>query len=205
MKLSVVCHCKDGFKLDANGTSLCKGDCNGKPRSANELECRFPFLFNGTWYDKCTNTNKGFLWCSLDLSYAGFYARCEQECPKLARISVLPDGQSVHITCWNKTAGWAALPMTNTEINLILKEHNGIRGNVSVSASKMRSLSWDWGLARGCQRLAENGVLGHFIHPLLNNKSSDVGQNLYLGAGAYSSLWARYSIRVFFILLKIWN
>ena len=75
-----------------------------------------------------------------------------------------------------------------------------------MSASKMRSLSWDWGLARGCQRLAENGDLNHYIHPLLNNKSSDVGQNLYLGAGTYTNFWVRYSIRGYFsFLLKKWN
>ena len=192
---SSLCYCTSGFKLDSSNNLICSGDCNGKQRSANEVDCRFPFFYNGTWYDKCTNAGKTFLWCSIDLYYNNRIAKCEQECPKLARNvnigSNLPKGQSGHVLCWNTTSGWAELPLTNNDINLIVSEHNNIRGNVSVPAAKMRSVSWDWGLARQCQRLAENGDFNHYVHPLVNNKSSGVGQNLYAlyGSSYKSGFW----------------
>ena len=192
---SSLCYCTSGFKLDSSKNLICSGDCNGKQRSANEVDCRFPFYYNGTWYDKCTKAGKTFLWCSIDLYYNNRFAKCEQECPKLARNlnigSNLPKGQSGHVMCWNTTSGWAGLPLTNDDINLIVSEHNNIRGNVTVPAAKMRSVSWDWSLARSCQRLVENGEFKHFVHALLNNKSSGVGQNLYAlyGSGYKSGFW----------------
>ena len=185
---SSLCYCTSGFKLDSSNNLICSGDCNGKQRSANEVDCRFPFNYKGVWYDKCTKTDATYFWCSIDLYYNGRYVKCEQECPKLARISNigsnLPKGQNGHVMCWNTISGWAGLPLTNNDINLIVSEHNNIRGNVSVPAAKMRSVSWDWGLARQCQRLAENGDFNHYVHPLLNNKSSGVGQNLYASFGS---------------------
>lgn len=106
-----LCQCVGGFSGDLLTPSNCLADCNGNYRDANEVDCTFPFNFNGVWYDKCTNVSRGFYWCSIDKVYNGRYATCSQACPGLARNQVKNIPGAVHTSCLDTAPGFVCKPI----------------------------------------------------------------------------------------------
>ena len=107
----------------------------------------------------------------------------------------------IHVACLQipSNSGVVSLfPTDQAQINFILDLHNQIRANTSYpnlnssittvypSASDMRTVYWDIGLARNAQKwveyLAANRLFQHDCNQcrlLLNNQSIIVGQNLF--------------------------
>ena len=183
------CVCVGGHEL-INSTSYCLYDCNGNRRLSNELDCVFPFYYNSVWHDTCIMNDRN-TWCSLDRVFSKKIANCEQFCPLIARKRVNNTINAVHTACLSKPNGTIAYPANSDQINLIVQTHNNFRSNVSPKSKGMRSLTWDFSLARLAQKWAEEPLFKHdclFCRSLLDNKTSISGQNLYQSATFGSNL-----------------
>lgn len=145
---STLCFCTGGLTVDCAGDTVCSADCNGNFRDSSEADCLFPFYYNGTWYDTCTNVTIGKYWCSVDRNFTGRYALCYQRCPLLARNLVANQANAVHTACLETAPGYVGYSPTDSDVAAILKNHNEIRSNVSVTATNLRVMTWDLGLAR---------------------------------------------------------
>jgi hypothetical protein len=175
--------CIGGF---SNYTKTNRFVCNkesstNKPRPVYEVDCIFPFFYNLTWHDTCTNENSPgkHFWCSLDRIYEGRFAFCESKCPLLARNLVQPS--QTHTSCLSSSKGAIPIIPTSSQIQTIVDMHNEIRSKVN-EASNLRFIKWDQDVARTAQRKAETCHLSHDCHScrtLLNNRTVWIGQNAY--------------------------
>ena len=160
--------CSGGFEAINSGknVSLCKKDAYNITRLAHELDCVFPFYYNNRWYDSCTQDGRGLVyWCSLDQVYLNKWATCSESCPQLAKMAVT--GTEVHDSCLvvPPERGVRSLFPTDCDIDIILRQHNEVRSNVSYplvnktqsfpQAANMMPLSWDIRLARLAQKWIE--------------------------------------------------
>lgn len=184
-----ICVGKFTTKKVGNVTQIvCSKDSNGKSRPAYEVDCQFPFYYNGTWHDKCVfNSTGSKWWCSLDnlFNKTYLYAQCEMECPLLAR----------NIASLNHTACAEAHPRleesilpSEDDIKEIVDYHNRIRAELAHEAVDLRELTWDQSLAQMALRKAETCNHEHDCNScrrLLNNRSISVGQN---GFSAWGTL-----------------
>lgn len=199
---STLCHCTGGFSSDCDEKAFCVSDCNGRIRDAHEVDCVFPFKYKDKWYDTCTNVDRGSqFWCSVDQVYNGRYAPCQSECSLKARI--LAGSGNNHSSCLKIADGWVEYYPTDAEIKLILDTHNLYRSNVTPSATNLKALTWDHGLARLALRLSAAGNFNHDCggcRRLVNNGSVSTGQNLFAAWGmSYSSTyWSRFFVFLIF-------
>lgn len=107
-----MCYCLGGFNVDCAGDTVCASDCNGNFRDSNEVDCLFPFKYEGVWYDRCTNVTLGFYWCSIDREYTGRYAVCSEECPALAKSLVTAGNK--HTACLPTASGFVGNLFSST-------------------------------------------------------------------------------------------
>ncbi len=152
-----------------------------------QIDCIFPFQYNGVWRDKCIKADKSYFWCSIDKIYSKRSVKCEQECPFLARDLVKNDpSKAKHTSCVNSKPNIKGHFPNAKEIKIIVNIHNKIRSEVKIPAVDMRSLTWDFGLARLAQRWAESGEFFHdcpICRKLINNRTLAIGQNGFFGIG----------------------
>ncbi len=183
--------CVKGFSVTGTGTTVCNGDSSGAQRQATELDCTFPFQYNGVWYETCIQLDKPFLWCSIDSVYSNRYAGCEQQCPLLTRRIMKKEPNQIHSTCLTPNPASTPLFPSDNDIQNILNAHNLIRSQVNPQATDMKQLTWDNSLARVAQGWALNCVFQHDCDScrlLPNYPYIPIGQNAFASSGvAYDS------------------
>ena len=144
----------------------------------------FPFQYKGVWRDKCIKGDRKHFWCSFDRIFSNRSAKCDQECPFLARNAV--KNEQKHTTCVNSKKGVKGHFPNSNEIKFIVNAHNRIRSEVTPTAVNMRVVTWNFALARLAQRWAETALIDHDClncRQLLNNRSLTIGQNGFFGFG----------------------
>lgn len=148
-----------------------------------QIDCTFPFQYNGVWYDTCTLAGRNFYWCSIDAVYSNRWSSCSTQCPQLALSLVQTDN---HTSCQSISPNAIALSPNSSEISTILSLHNTARSIVSPTAANMALVGWDIRLARIAQSRSNQCIFAHdcaSCRKILNNRTTNNGQNAFSQSG----------------------